>query len=99
MNRPQHTPGPWRIHRLANGWPVITSDAHDIADLRLNGNGLAHAEANAALIASAPELLARLRDVAHALRNGGMWKPKDWLFVIDAAIAKATTIENQPTKE
>jgi hypothetical protein len=78
---------------------VITSDAHDIADLRLNGNGLPHAEANAALITAAPELLARLRDVAHALRNGGMRKPKDWLFVIDAAIAKATTIQNQPRSD
>jgi hypothetical protein len=60
------TPGPWRIHRLTNGWPVITSAAHDIADLRLNGNGLAHAEANAVLIATAPELLATLRG-AHRL--------------------------------
>jgi hypothetical protein len=32
---------------------VITSDAHDIADLRLNGNGLPHVEANARRIVAA----------------------------------------------
>jgi hypothetical protein len=48
-----HTPEPWRIHRLNNGWPVITSDAHDIADLRLNGNGLSYLEANARRIVAA----------------------------------------------
>jgi hypothetical protein len=53
MNSTKHSPEPWRIHRLNNGWPVITSDAHDIADLRLNGNGLARVEANARRIAAA----------------------------------------------
>jgi hypothetical protein len=48
-----HTPEPWRIHRLNNGWPVITGDAHDIADLRYNGKGLAHVEANARRICAA----------------------------------------------
>jgi hypothetical protein len=48
-----HTPEPWRIHRLNNGWPVITSADHDIADLRLNGNGRPHVEANARRICAA----------------------------------------------
>lgn len=48
-----HTPEPWHIHRLNNGWPVITSDAHDIADFRLNGRGLSHVEANARRICAA----------------------------------------------
>jgi hypothetical protein len=48
-----HTPEPWQIHRLNNGWPVITSAAHDIADLRLNGNGRPHVEANARRICAA----------------------------------------------
>ena len=71
MTRPRHTPGPWRIHRLTNGWPVITSDDHDIADLRLNGKGLPHAEANAALIAAAPELLAALKDAPRLILDMG----------------------------
>ena len=103
MTRPRHTPGPWRIHRLANGWPVIISDAHDIADLRRNGKGLPHVEANAALIAAAPKLLAALQQLLDALGglpitilNGPAY---DALFSAHAAIAQAITIENQPTRK
>jgi hypothetical protein len=82
---PKHTPGPWRIRWLTNGWPVITSDAHDIADLRLNGNGLPHVEANARLIAAAPELLEAAIAVRHYL-------PMDCeeAMMLRAAIAEAT---------
>jgi hypothetical protein len=103
MTRPRHTPGPWRIHLLANGWPVITSDAHDIADLRLNGRGLAHVEANAALIAAAPKLLSELQQLLDAI--GGLpitilsGPAYDALFSANAAIAQATTLPtNQPER-
>lgn len=57
MTQTTHTPGPWTIHRLTNGWPRILSAQHDVCDMMLNGNGLPHVEANARLIAAAPCLL------------------------------------------
>lgn len=81
----QHTPGPWKV-RLnqdctfslfgENGKKILISNA-----------GLINREANARLIAAAPDLLEALidcrlaLDLAHA--NGE-------LAVVDAAIAKAT---------
>jgi hypothetical protein len=101
----RHTPGPWRIHRLTNGWPVITSDGHDIADLRLNGKGLPHVEANAALIAAAPKLLESLERAEFLMRrvadgdHQALSNLRDASNQARAAIVKATTIENQPTRE
>lgn len=64
MSEAKHTPGPWRVsgHRLAvfaklNGINVVVADC----DRTL---GYSESEANARLIASAPELLAALL-VAH----------------------------------
>jgi hypothetical protein len=101
-----HTPGPWRIHRLTDGWPVITSEAHDIADLRLNGNGLVHAEANARLIAAAPDLLEALdylleQTVDMDLKYGiGLSEGEEEArSKALTAIAKATTPINLPERK
>ena len=59
----QHTPGPWETSALSDGteWTVCVSGGDIIADLAL-GDGR-HAEANASLIAAAPDFY----DVACAL--------------------------------
>jgi hypothetical protein len=68
MTNTKHTAEPWRIYWLNNGWPVITSDAHDIADLRLNGHGLPHVEANARRICAAVNACERIS--TEALERG-----------------------------
>ena len=58
-----HTPGPWRINtRLSrNGAPVISGDGRDIAKALYHmGSEDPEVDANARLIASAPELLEAL---------------------------------------
>jgi hypothetical protein len=104
QNKPatRHTPGPWSIRRLTSGWPVITSEAHDVADLRLNGKGLAHVEANAALLAAGPDLLEALdyllqQTVDQDLKYGICLSEgeEEARAKALAAIAKATAIPNQ----
>lgn len=58
-----HTPGPWEIHQR---WPnyhgaEIRAGNISLADLRCNGHNERHGEANARLIAAAPELLDALQ--------------------------------------
>lgn len=72
MDKAKHTPGPWCISRL-NKLAVMHRDTV-LAFLPTNAtwNGViddAEASANARLIASAPDLLARLRETTAALAN------------------------------
>ena len=93
MAESQHTPGPWdaKDNRAANAvdrepvWIVVDANGHVTADC--DGLELAdpnHAEANARLIAAAPDLLAvceeivRIVEVKHPI-----------LDAASAAIAKA----------
>jgi hypothetical protein len=63
-----HTPGPWlresEINSDGSDWILVTKDYAEIVDLRLD-DGLVvsepEQEANARLIATAPELLAALQ--------------------------------------
>ncbi len=63
MQDTKHTPGPWREKGF-----IIESGAHDgdmfipVADLVENGE----VQANARLIAAAPDLLAELQNIANA---------------------------------
>lgn len=88
----QHTPGPWAFIpetfaiESAEGWP-IAGTLHDITPQR---------EANARLIASAPELLAALQSLTTwveepALDEAGEDGKQNRLGIAKAAIAKATT--------
>jgi len=92
-----HTPGPWIIRHLT-GFPLMIATQPDadgfgepIADTSRHMLP-AQAQANARLIAAAPDLLAACRRISKALRNAphetqnayqGIWAD------IDAAIAKA----------
>lgn len=56
------TPGPWRAYRSQVRWSVMAPDGSVLADI-VQGD-----EANARLIAAAPEMLAALRLVRSAIR-------------------------------
>lgn len=100
-----HTKGPWRVDG-APGYdaPVIYGNGRPIAKVLYDdGSEDREVDDNAALIAAAPELFARLRNARHAIAslpddalgiamesNGEAgWPIKDELLsYIDAAIAK-----------
>lgn len=83
----KHTPGPWTALRASviSGPFVICPRVHAGARMSID-DSCAAAEANARLIAAAPELLAALEDCREALRRAGA---DGELRVVDAAIAKA----------
>jgi hypothetical protein len=63
-----HTPGPWRAS-IYGGWdtPRVWSDQGAVAMLIHHESGPGEAEANALLIAAAPDLLAALRQTLQAM--------------------------------
>jgi hypothetical protein len=76
MNKDQHTPGPWAIARCGENDPKpcgIYSEG--IATGMVCSIGTQHesAQANARLIASAPDLLAALRAIAGMKCDGDLW--------------------------
>lgn len=107
----QHTPSPWTIseHEHAN---VIFSDngvicdvfhANEDDDMTASVESREESDANARLIAAAPELLSALERLSQKTRrandiqhSGGKIEPEDWseLYALtneaQAAIAKAT---------
>lgn len=71
MTQAKHTPGPWIVRANNDGNPTITTDEHGpwfIAELCLGieVDGVDQAEANARLIALAPELLEYVASSASA---------------------------------
>lgn len=76
MNNPKYTPGPWKLEPIkgthyqiiAVSTDVVTPIAQTIADEREGVNG----EANARLIAAAPELLEALKK---AMSIKQLWLP------------------------
>jgi len=96
MERTQHTPGPWRVDNKAFGGSevgaelVIYSSRGIVAMACTIHEGLVNAEANARLIAAAPDLLAALE----ALYDQEDWNNEDVpanspIGMAAAAIAKA----------
>jgi hypothetical protein len=87
----KHTPGPWMYEPKGRG--------HVWSDCRDDGSGAVIAvmpetnhgtkEADARLIAAAPELLSALNEAAELMPLGTK-KRADWLRKAGAAIAKAT---------
>jgi hypothetical protein len=79
-----HTPGPWRVARLRSGaWAVVDRGTRDIVPSIFTQRDGGEDEANARLIAAAPDLLAALK---YLLELGG---DDDRRITADAAIAKA----------
>jgi hypothetical protein len=94
----KHTPGPWRV--TSNSWEVSTvySTAGEVARCYIDSEVTEDTqdqwgpikEANARLIASAPELLKALQDL---MSDDGLWDDMRWADCCDNArdaIAKAT---------
>lgn len=88
----QHTPGRWEIgpHQriISGGWSIRIADGSAIAYVL--GEKNPELQANARLIAAAPELLEALKQIVDAADGGG-WNQLDASFLkARAAIAKAT---------
>jgi hypothetical protein len=100
----KHTPGPWIVDALGNVWAsdtnVWVSDTkicemskQPIQDFAYRVKNVDEHEANARLIAAAPELLAALRICEGNISSLAAAHPKvygEWLTVVSAAISKAT---------
>ena len=103
MSRPQHTPGPWFARPASASnlqWEVRalipgTRRSYMLAELSApwpQSERSPQAEADAHLIAAAPELLSMLEDIRdEALPPGSLW-----IEEIDALLAKARGEEVQP---
>lgn len=84
------TPGPWTVHSEMRDC-VTFEGRHGTENLflqNLDGYFACQSEADARLIAAAPELLEALQDCREALLRAGA---EGELKVVEAAIAKATS--------
>lgn len=74
MNPSNHTPAPWHPHRSESGFVVVYSDGENRSHVaRLFDSTLCEEhgslEANARLIASAPDLLLALERLVHPMAD------------------------------
>lgn len=84
----QHTPGPWHVNTLETVPHTIHALRGHVADVSrgtMNEVGADEIEANARLIAAAPDLLAAAIEAADTLEGEGIHA-----HALRAAIAKAT---------
>lgn len=90
-----HTPGPWQVmppERAIHDWVIADQEGGSLAECSPAGPWVARAEAdaNAALIAAAPDLLAALKLLVADVADYEAWqRPCHALDVARAAIAKA----------
>ncbi len=94
-----HTPGPWRVERqnpspTTGEWMIAGTKPGYLAEVRDCGSG--DVQANARLIAAAPDLLAALQALVAELDGPGKpyssdsYAPPHFIETAKAAIAKAT---------
>jgi hypothetical protein len=88
-----HTPGPWSYEVEKVSGPSLSDATYlfahgDVIGKAYESAGQGNAQANARLIAAAPELLEALRIAGEALCDLPLMDPR--LVAIRAAIAKAT---------
>ena len=94
----QHTPGPWALGsksghiETANAWRMSIAICYN-KDSRADGVSKEEFEANARLIAAAPDLLEVLElcqgNISSLLASAHPKVYGEWLTVVKAAIAKA----------
>lgn len=86
MNTVKHTPGPWEAWKDDEGaWGILKDHAFLTTAFDPDfGMVAGSSEANARLIAAAPDLLEALKDARYALYGNGAGNSK-----MDAAISKA----------
>ena len=93
-----HTPGPWRFNPRVECAGTVSADAVGlrVALICAPGTGrTSETDANANLIAAAPDLLAALIDVLGWVPNGGAWHTDAPMKSVErarAAIAKAAGV-------
>lgn len=99
----RHTPGPWHAAQYprSHAWHVTRTPGNARGDICnvLAGLGAQLDEqvaANARLIAAAPDMLAALFDCRRALEIANFTQE---LAVVDAAIARATSLPNEANHE
>lgn len=95
MNTAQHTPRPWTVRDIGTQWAVSKIGAR-IPHAYVMRDGPDRGEANARLIAAAPELLAALEEARNFVdRHSEEWylSGQELLAEIDAALAKATKVQ------
>ena len=88
----EHTLGPWEVRPMTSTYQIpIHADGVWIGSVDAGRTGFAkEAEANARLIAAAPDLLNLLRRIERHLDGGGTIQPENGVHVaIIAAIEKA----------
>ena len=95
MDEAKHTPGPWLTHK--EGFSSIYIESRigggmlqEVASCGPTGEGSDQQEANARLIAAAPELLEALAEIVSAADGEGWNQLDPSLSKARAAIAKAT---------
>ena len=95
----QHTPGPWRVERqnpspTTGEWMIAGTKPGYLAEVRDCGS--MDVQANARLIAAAPDLLAALQALVAELDGPGKpdssdsYAPEHFVTAAKAAIAKST---------
>ena len=92
MNMTAHTPGPWRAEPRDSGGLSIMAKSDVVAQTNRYGPTLPCVEANARLIAAAPDLLAALKECEAYFRpmaEDGQYLAQQRIDRIRAAIAKA----------
>lgn len=92
----KHTPGPWEIRKAGNGDRGISAPGTGIfieafAEIRHSGEGAYdECDANARLIAAAPDVLSALKLLLADVKDYEPWqRPCHAVDVAEAAIAKA----------
>lgn len=86
MSAPQFTPGPWKVFRAKNGVVIGVGDREaggitDCGDVSTNDQGVWRSgkerDANARLIAAAPELFAELQQFVNGVETGMISSPAE----------------------
>lgn len=88
-----HTPGPWKVEAglVNNQIPITAHPGHKVYVAHVAIAKLVDAEANARLIAAAPDMLETLRSAMDWLRDGGV--PADYPY--DTLLAVLAKIEGK----
>ena len=103
MKEQKHTPGPWIATHIIGSWWIEDDDPTAFCRRRIaivdDGAGIESPEANARLIAAAPELLAALEEAKQFIQNGIEYgyintpEDEDVLAMIKKAVRKAKGID------
>ena len=106
----QHTPGPWCIVPYGDGDSLVIHDARGdwrvcfMATPGTSSDGMRQIEANARLIAAAPQLLDALKTLAEVATSAGQhhlyYAPsRDFVAAIDAARAAIAAATSNPQEK